>query len=159
MGRYPERPLASRILLAVTSPLSGIPLPRRRQLAATLALFAALFVAVGAVAMTGRPATVRVFGGVALAIALLLGLMSWGVMRSIRVDAADQALDAAIEQAVAEQYGSLCSCGHEHDPNETHIMSACAHTGDACERDCTTCVLAAMRPSPRLSRAERLAAQ
>ena len=143
----------------MTSPLSGIPLPRRRQLAATLALFAVLFVAVGAVAMTGRPATVRAFGGVALGIALLLGLMAWGVTRSMRIDAADQALDAVIEEAVAQQYGSLCSCGHEHDPNETHVTNACAHTGDACERDCTTCVLAAMRPSPHHSRAERLAAQ
>jgi ABC-type nickel/cobalt efflux system permease component RcnA len=144
----------------VTSPLSGIPIPRRRQLAATLALFAALFVAVGAVAMTGHPTAVRAFGGVALVIALLLGLMAWGVLRSMRIDAADRALDAAIDAAVTEKYGSLCSCGHEHDPNETHITDACAHGGgEGCERDCTTCVLAAMRPSPRLSRAERLAAQ
>jgi hypothetical protein len=144
--------------LTVTSPLSGIPVPRRRQLAATVVLFAALFLAVGAVAMTGRAATVKVFGGIALVIAVLLGLIAWGVARSIRIDVADRRLDAAIEAAVSE-HGMGCGCGHDHDADELHV--SCGHdgAGTECERDCETCVLSAMRPSPHASRADRLAAQ
>ncbi|TAM84925.1 MAG: hypothetical protein EPN43_12145, partial [Jatrophihabitans sp.] len=103
----------------MSSPLSGIPIPRRRRLAATLALFAVLFVAVGAVALTGQVTTVRLFGVAALLVAVVLTLVAWGTARSVRIDAADARLDAAIEAAVTEQFGSMCSCGHDHDPTVT----------------------------------------
>jgi hypothetical protein len=126
---------------------------KRKQLAATLGLFSVLFIAVGAVAATG-PATavIRVFVVLALAVAVLLALIAWGVARSVRVDRVDQSLDAAIEAAVAASpggFGQLCDCGHEHDPTELHV------TDDPCEQDgaghdcthsCDTCVLASLRP-------------
>ncbi len=101
---------------------------KRKQLAATLGLFAVLFLAVGAVAATG-PGTVviHVFVVVALVVAVLLALMGWGVLRSVRADAAETRLDTAIEQAVAaspQRFGQLCDCGHEHDPTELHITDA-----------------------------------
>ena len=144
----------------VTSPLANVPVPARRKLAATLGLFTMLFLAIGAVAATGQGAAAApVFTGIALGVAVLLGLIAWGVHRSIKIDLADQRLDAAIEQTMAAHGHSMCECGHEHDPNEMHTVGACAHngTGAACAHDCDSCVLAAMRPSPSKSRAERLA--
>jgi hypothetical protein len=155
----------------VTSALSTVPPARRRRAAATLGLFAALFLAVAAVALTGGPATaVRVFAIVALGTAVLLGLISWGLLHSVRVDAAGAGLDAAIEQALAENGGVSCGCGHDHDMSEMHVQggaaAACEHDGTgvecpsggppACGGDCDTCALAALRPSPNRPRAERL---
>jgi hypothetical protein len=141
----------------VSSPLSGIALEKRRQFAATLGLFAMLFIAVGAVAATGATtATIKTFVAVALIIAVLLGLMAFGVLRSIRLDLAEQRLDAAIVDTVKARGASMCDCGHEHDPTEMHYMGeradACAHDGAGadCSHSCDTCVLATMRrPSPR----------
>jgi hypothetical protein len=134
----------------VTSPLSGIPVEKRRHLAATLGLFAMLFVAIGAVAATGATtAVVKAFVVIALVVAALLGLMAWGVLHSVRLDVAERRLEDAIAEAVAAQGGSLCSCGHEHDPTELHFTdAACAHdgTGTDCTRSCDSCVLAAARP-------------
>jgi hypothetical protein len=153
------------ILEAMTSPLSTIPIDKRRWLAATLGLFAVLLVAIGAVAATGSgSAAFPVFSAVALVMAAGLGLLAWGVSRSVRLDLAEQQLDAAIESALAQrpEYASLCNCGHEHDPNELHVTDApgdaCAHdgAGAACAHDCSTCVLAALRPSPDKTRQERL---
>jgi hypothetical protein len=145
----------------VSSPLSGIAPEKRRQLAATLALFAMLFIAVGAVAATGATtATMKVFVAVALLVAVLLALVAWGVLRSVRLDVADRALDAAIEAAVRESGQQMCDCGHEHDPDELHFTdgdgqhvtgrsaaTACAHDGSGtdCAHSCDTCVLADMR--------------
>jgi hypothetical protein len=143
----------------VTSPLSSIAIEKRRQFAATLGLFAMLFVAVGAVAATGASTgVVKAFVVIALLIAVLLGLMAWGVLRSVKIDLDDQRLDAAIEATVKARGGSMCDCGHEHDPSEMHIVDACAHDGSGvgCEHSCDTCVLATMRPSPNRTRAERL---
>ena len=158
-GRWPSRGVRSRIILTVSSSLSALPIGRRRQLAATLGLFAMLFVAVGAVAATGRStAAVRAFSAVALVVAALLALIAWGVLHSVRVDLAEQRLDAAIEQAVRTSGMTSCDCGHEHDPNELHVTDACAHDGAGvdCTHTCETCVLTAMRPSPSRTRAERL---
>jgi hypothetical protein len=138
----------------VTSPLHAVAIAKRRQLAATLGLFAMLFIAVGAVAATGASTgVVKGFVVVALLIAVLLGLMAWGVLHSVRQDVAERRLDAAIEEAVRAQGQSMCSCGHEHDPNEMHYVHAdtCSHdgTGSDCSHSCDTCVLAALRrPSP-----------
>lgn len=150
----------------MSSPLSGLPVDKRKQLAATLGLFASLFIAVGAVAATGPgTAAIRAFVVIALVVGILLALMGWGVVHSVRVDSADRTLDAAIEQAVAaapQRFGQLCNCGHEHDPTELHITDAepapCQHDGGgaACAHDCASCVLGSLRPSPTQTRAERL---
>jgi hypothetical protein len=154
----------------VTSPLSGIAAEKRRQLAATLGLFAMLFIAVGAVAATGATtAAIKAFVVVALLVAVFLGLMAWGVLRSVQLDLADRRLDAAIEDAVRATGRSMCGCGVEHDPDEMHFVDGegqhlsgktfgCSHDGKGtdCAHSCETCVLATLRPSPHATRAERL---
>ncbi|HEV7193024.1 MAG TPA: hypothetical protein VGN35_07420 [Jatrophihabitantaceae bacterium] len=145
----------------MSSSLSGIPIAKRRQLAATIGLFAMLFVAVGLVATTGTtPGVVRIFAGVSIAIAVILALTAWGVMRSVKIEVAEQQLDEAITATVEQHGASMCGCGHDHDPNEMQVRGeTCAHdgTGRDCTHDCQTCVLAAMRPDPARSRAARLA--
>lgn len=157
----------------MTSPLSGIAVAKRRQLAATLGLFAMLFIAVGAVAATGATtAPIKAFVVVALLVAVLLGLLAWGVLHSVQLDVADRRLDAVIEAAVRAGGRSMCDCGVEHDPDEMHFVDGqgqhvsgksfgCAHDGQGsdCAHSCDTCVLAAMRPSPNTTRAQRLATQ
>lgn len=144
----------------MTSPLAGIAVEKRRQLAATLGLFSMLFIAVGAVAATGAStAVVKAFVVVALLVAVLLALIAWGVLHSVKLDLAEHRLDAAIEKTVASGGGSMCDCGHEHDPDELHVVDApCASDGHGvdCGHSCDTCVLAAMRPSPHRTRAQRL---
>jgi hypothetical protein len=146
----------------VNSALCGIPTDRRRRLAATLGLFAVLFVTVGIVATTGStPGVVRVFSAVSFAVAAALALMAWGITRSVKLDLADQRLDRAIDEAMAARggHGAACACGHDHDVTERHVSGdACAHdgTGNACSHDCETCVLKALRPSPTTARAERI---
>ncbi|MGN6609529.1 MAG: hypothetical protein ACTHMS_21280 [Jatrophihabitans sp.] len=149
----------------MSSQLSGIPVPKRRQLAATIGLFAMLFLAVGAVSLTrsGGGAGYTVFQVAAFVIAVLLAMVSWGVVTSVKNDLAEQKLDAAIAEVVGSRPDSLCSCGHEHDPTELHVVDAepgaaadaCAHDGGgaACAHDCQTCVLAALRPSAAASTA------
>jgi hypothetical protein len=149
--------------------LAGIAIARRRHFAATLGLFAALFAAVGVVAATGggtTPGTVRAFSAIALAVAVLLGLMAWGVTRSVRLDLGEERLNKAIEEAIAARGGTVsdlvCGCGHDHDADEMHITGeSCDHDGRGleCAHSCDTCVLASLRPSPNRSRAERLAEQ
>lgn len=151
----------------VSSPLSGIPVEKRRQLAATLGLFAMLFIAIGAVAATGaNTAVVKTFVVIALAAACVLGLMAWGVLHSVKQDAAERRLDSAIEEAIRANGHAVCGCGHEHDPDELHFtdgpgqhltgakhQAGCAHDGRGadCAHNCDTCVLAGAvrRPSPR----------
>jgi hypothetical protein len=152
----------------VTSPLSDIEIEKRRQVAATLGLFATLCIAIGAVAATGATtALIKGFVVVALLIAVLLGLMAWGVLHSIKLDLDERSLDAAIEAAVRTSGRSMCGCGHEHDPDELHFVDGegqhltgveCAHDGAGtdCSHKCDTCVLATMRPSPSRTRTERL---
>jgi hypothetical protein len=154
----------SVIIEPVTSPLSGIAPEKRRQLAATLGLFAMLFVAVGAVAATGATtALMKTFVVIALLVALVLALVAWGVLRSLRLDLADQRVDAAIAAAIRANGRQICDCGHEHDPDELHFVDgegqhltgsstpACAHdgTGDDCAHSCESCVLAALRTERR----------
>jgi hypothetical protein len=140
----------------VSSQLSRVPIPLRRRLAATLVLFAALFLAVGAVAATGNgTAGASVFAAVALTVAVLLGLIAWGVHRSVRLDQDGARLDAAVDDVLAPHGGraALCGCGVEHDPSELHIVDAepeehvCSHDGAgvACAHECDTCVLAALK--------------
>jgi hypothetical protein len=151
----------------VDSRLARIPIERRQLVAATLGLFAVLFVAVGVVASTGTtPGVVRVFSAIALFVAVLLGAIAWGITHSVKLDLREQRLDRAIETAVAEAAAGpgaaalACGCGHVHDADELHVTDAtCAHdgTGEDCTHTCESCVLAALRPSPTRSRTERLA--
>lgn len=143
---------------AVSSQLSRVPVPARRRLAATLLLFAVLFLAIGAVAAVGTGSSgtsaAPVFSAIALVVGVLLALIAWGVQRSIRIDLAESELTAVVESALAEHggYQSMCGCGVEHDPDELHIVDAepCAHDGSgaACSHDCQTCVLAGLRGQP-----------
>jgi hypothetical protein len=129
--------------------------------AVVLALFAALWITVGIIATTGPANLVlRVFAGIALVIGGLLALAAWGAARSVRLDANDQRLDAAIDEALAASgvAGQLCDCGHEHDPTELHVTDdPCAHdgTGVECTHSCDTCVLSSLRGAPAQSSAPR----
>ncbi|HZC69730.1 MAG TPA: hypothetical protein VE442_03460 [Jatrophihabitans sp.] len=154
----------------MSSSLSSVAVEKRRQLAATLGLFAMLFIAVGAVGATGATTPlVKAFVVGSLLVAALLGLLAWGVLQSVKRDVAERRLDAAIEAAVAARGGSMCDCGIEHDPNEMHLVGdehgqsvdACDHDGRGtdCAHSCETCVLAAMRPSPNTTRAQRFSTQ
>ena len=158
--RTDRQPTEIGIIGVVTAPLSAVPSAKRRQLAAVLGLFAVLFCAVGAVALVGQGgAVVAVLAAAAFALGLMNGLAAAGLLRSLRLDARQQAdaeidasIDAAINEALAKHgYQSMCTCGHEHDPTELHIVDAepCAHDGfgAACAHDCEACVLTALRPS------------
>ena len=139
----------------VTSQLSGIPTEKRRQLAATIGLFAVLFLAVGSVALTvATTVGMKIFVALAFLVALGLGLVAWGVVTSIKNDLAEQRLDDAIAEAMAARNGGSCGCGHDHDATEMHVSDECRHDGSgaACAHDCDTCVLAAMRPAPAAAR-------
>lgn len=151
------------------SPLSAIAPAKRKQLAATLGLFAMLFLAVGAVAATGaRTTTLKVFVVVAFVFAVLLALAGWGVANSVRIDRAaegERELDDAIAEAMSAHGGY--GCGHDHDPSELHFVDgdpeghdahhahgpsadACDHDGRGheCTHSCDTCVLTALRSTP-----------
>jgi len=155
-------PLSSVIIVDVTSPLSGIAVEKRRQLAATLGLLAMLFLAVGAVSATAKVTAVTTACiVVSLVVAVLLSLIAWGMLRSVRADAADRRIDAAIEEAMKAGGRSMCDCGHEHDPDELHFVDGegqhvtgsshtCAHDGSGtdCAHSCDTCVLASLRLDP-----------
>jgi hypothetical protein len=145
----------------VSSALSRIPVEKRRQLATMLGLFAALFLVVGILAATGdAPGLVRVFSGAAILVAVLLALACWGVVHSARHDRAAARLDEAIDEVMASAGAGLqCGCGQAHDPDERHAddpssSASCAHdgAGEGCTHSCDTCVLAAMRPSPPVTR-------
>lgn len=141
----------------MSSQLSRVPIPGRRRLAATLLLFATLFLTIAAVAAVGSGTSAApVFCAIALVVAVLLALIAWGVQHSVRIDTADHALSAAIDDTLrAGGYQNMCNCGVEHDPNELHLVGgddghsadACAHDGSgaACSHDCQTCVLAGLR--------------
>jgi hypothetical protein len=160
----------------VSSPLSAVPIDKRRRLAATLGLFAALFLVIGAVTATdAATVALKVFAGVAFVAGVVLAMMSWGVVTSIRQAAGERRLDAAVQDALAAAPPAVrrqfsCGCGQEHDPTEMHIVDAepteaaeaaeaCAHdgTGTGCTHNCDTCALAALRPAPAapMQRADR----
>jgi hypothetical protein len=146
----------------VTSPLSSIAVEKRRRLAATLGLFSMLFIAVGAVAATGASTgIVKAFVVIALLVAVALGLVGWGVARSVKVELAERRIDSVIEEAVQAGGASMCDCGHEHDPDELHVVDdPCAGDGHGvgCTHSCDTCVLASLRPLPNGAPEKTLAA-
>ncbi len=81
------------------------------------------------------PGVVRLFASVALVGALMLGLMGWGLVRSIQLDTADQAVGAAIDETGA----TMCDCGWEHDPDELQVTDAVCERGALCDHSCATC--------------------
>lgn len=119
----------------------------RTRAAAGLFGFAVLFAVVGALAVVSGAVVLVVLGVLALLVAVTLALAGWGLRRSVALEAAERELDAAVEYAMAA-HGGMCSCGHDHDPEELHITDACAHdgAGTQCAHDCSTCVLSALRP-------------
>ena len=135
--------------------LSDIPMHKRRQLSATLGLFAVLMIAVGCVAATGPGTTaLMTFVVIALLIGVVLAVMSWGVALSIKGDREQHRLDSAIADAIAEHSSAggvaslSCGCGHEHDPEELHVTDdPCGHDGQGslCSQTCDTCVLSRLR--------------
>jgi len=155
---------------SVTSPLSSVPVARRRRAVWTLGAFALLLAAVGAVATTGRTSAATItFAVIGFGAAVLVGLIAWGIAHSITLDESDAMLEAVLTDAISTA-GMTCSCGHEHDPDELHFVDgnggvegenahaqhvtgrrapACEHdgAGEACSHDCDTCVLASLRPS------------
>ncbi len=151
----------------MSAALSSIPARKRQQLAGMLAGFAALFVAIGLVAATNASsAALKIIVVIAFVIGVLLGLLAWGVVASVRHDRGEQRISAALDAALAASGKSLrdltCGCGHEHDPDELHVVDedgspACAHDGAGtdCAHTCETCVVAQLRPLPTATRAER----
>jgi hypothetical protein len=117
-------------------------------MALTLAFFCALFLAIGAVSLTGRgEASEFAFAALAFVLATGLGVVAWGMHRSVQVDQAELALDTAVQETLARsgRRGGLCDCGHDHDPNELHVTDAeCSHdgTGTECAHNCEFCLLA-----------------
>jgi hypothetical protein len=89
------------------------------------------------------PVVIRLFATVALLGAVFLGLVAWGLLRSLRLDAREAQLDAAVRDALADAGGAI-DCGHEHDPTEMHVTDAepSCRAGPACDHTCAECVLA-----------------
>jgi hypothetical protein len=139
----------------VSSSLAAIPVHKRRQLSATLGLFAVLLVAIGAVAATGADTgIVETFVAIAFVAAAGLAMTAWGVARSVQLEVDERRLDAAVEEAIEAQGSTLrdvtCGCGHDHDPDELHVTDdPCAHDGSGveCTHSCETCVLALLQRS------------
>ena len=116
-------------------------------MALTLAFFCALFLAIGGVSLTGRgEAPELAFAALAFVLATGLGVVAWGMYRSVQVDQAELALDAAVQKTLAAtgRRSQLCDCGHDHDPNDLHVTDAeCSHdgTGVECAHNCELCLL------------------
>ena len=111
---------------------------RRRRAAATAGLTAALLVAVGILPWTApAPVAIRVVATLALVVAALFALVAWGLLASVRADAAELRVDAAAAAILAEA-GAL-DRRHDHDRDEMHATDACP-SGEACTHDCAACL-------------------
>ena len=121
-------------------------------MALTLAFFCALFLAIGAVSLTGRgEASEFAFAALAFALAIGLGVVAWGMHRSVQIDQAELALDTAVQGTLARR-GQVCDCGHDHEPNELHVTDAeCAHDGAGieCAHNCELCLLGGRRKAEK----------
>jgi hypothetical protein len=115
-----------------------VPIVRRRRAAATAGLAAALLVAVGILPWTApAPVAIRVVATLALLVAGLFALVAWGLLTSVRADAAELRVDAAAAAILAEA-GAL-DHDHDHDPDEMHVSDGCP-SGQSCTHDCATCL-------------------
>jgi hypothetical protein len=92
------------------------------------------------------PVVIRLFGTLALVGAIFLGLITWGLLRSLRLDAREAQLDAAVMDALTGA-GDAVGCGHDHDPTEMRVTDAepTCGAGPACDHTCPDCVLARSR--------------
>jgi len=127
--------------------LSAVPAHRRRRAARSAGLLAFVMLAVCIVVwLRPAPVVIRLFGTLALVGAIFLGLITWGLLRSLRLDAREAQLDAAVMDALADAGGAV-GCGHDHDPAEVHVTDAGAtcDAGPACDHTCAECVLARSR--------------
>jgi hypothetical protein len=107
----------------MSSALANVPISRRRRAARSAALLAAVMVAVVIVAWARpAPGIIRIFAVLALAGAVMLGLMAWGLLRSVRVDEAEVAVDADVAQSAGTCCGGGCGC--EHDATELRVTDA-----------------------------------
>jgi cytochrome c-type biogenesis protein CcmH/NrfG len=98
----------------MTSQLSAVPIERRRRAAAVAGLVAALLVAAGVMPwLDPAPSVLRVLATIALVAAVLVGLVGWGLLSSIRADQAEARLDAAIAAALADACTSVDACTHD----------------------------------------------
>lgn len=126
----------------MSSALSSVPYARRKRAAQSAALLAVIMVAVFAVSwMRPAPGFVRLVTTVALLGAIVLGLMSWGLLRSMQLDQAEARLDAAAARELSRSGGF--DCGHDHDADELHVTDAdpTCERGAACDHSCAACVL------------------
>ena len=131
------------ILRGVSSQLSSVPIERRRRAAVIAGLAAALLVAVGVVPWTGpAPVAIRAVATLALLVGVLFALVGWGLLASVRADAAELRLDAAAAETLAA--AGVFNHGHDHDPDEMHASDACP-SGQPCTHDCATCLGSAWR--------------
>ena len=127
--------------------MSAVPAERRRRAARSAGLLAFIMLAVFVVVwLRPAPVVIRLFGTMALIGAIFLGLIAWGLLRSLRLDAREAQLDAAVMDALAGAGGGV-GCGHDHDPTEMHVTDAepTCGAGPACDHTCAECVLARSR--------------
>lgn len=124
----------------------SVPVFARRRAATVLGLFTALFLAVGVIALVGDVNWfVKVLGVIVLLGAVVLGLVTWGVLNSIRVDRYAAEFESEMAQAIAE-HDATCGCGESHDMDHMDTV-ACEHDGAGkdCAHNCSTCTLAALK--------------
>jgi cytochrome c-type biogenesis protein CcmH/NrfG len=94
--------------------LTSVPIERRRRAAATAGLIAALLVAAGVLPWVApAPSVLRVLATIVLVAAVLVALVGWGLLTSIRADQAESRLDAAIAAALADACTSVDACTHD----------------------------------------------
>src|SRR6478735_326049 len=76
------------IIGRVSSQLSAVPPRQRRRAAAVAGFFAIFLIVAGALPWIGTAeASVRILGTVAIVAGVVLGLICWGMVYSLRVDA------------------------------------------------------------------------
>jgi hypothetical protein len=98
----------------MTSQLSAVPIERRRRAGVVAGLIAALLVVAGVMPWVGpAPSVLRVMATIGLVAGGLVGLVGWGMLRSIHADQSEARLDAAIAAAVAEACTSVDTCTHD----------------------------------------------
>jgi uncharacterized membrane protein len=106
----------------MSSSLAGVPISRRRRAASSAAVLGAVLLAVFVVAWARpAPGLIRIFAVLALVGAVMLGLMAWGLLRSVRLDEAEVTLNTAIAESVGAQCAG-CEC--EHDVCELRVTDA-----------------------------------
>jgi hypothetical protein len=129
----------------MSSQLSSVPIARRRHAALMCGLTAVMLVAVGVLPwVKSAPVALRVVSVLALVAAVVVGLIGWGLLTSVRADVSEAHVDAAITETVEAAGFGGCDCGQEHDPDEMHITDACPSEG-TCTHDCPTCKLAELK--------------